>query len=127
MEARSRYPTHYGCFTTSQARPLRQYLHDDRAIADYTLFWISCKDMQEANYLLAIINSKRLYATAVTPLMPKGQFGARHLHKHLWKLPIPEFDPATSNTLPSPRPARRRPRARPFNWSNSGSNGTRLR
>ena len=24
--------------------------------------------------------------------MPKGQFGARHLHKHLWKLPIPEFD-----------------------------------
>jgi hypothetical protein len=25
--------------------------------------------------------------------MPKGQFGARHLHKHLWKLPIPEFDP----------------------------------
>ena len=27
------------------------------------------------------------------PLMPKGQFGARDLHKHLWKLPIPEFDP----------------------------------
>ena len=26
--------------------------------------------------------------------MPKGQFGARHLHKHLWKLPIPEFDSA---------------------------------
>ena len=25
-------------------------------------------------------------------MMPKGQFGARHLHKHLWKLPIPEFD-----------------------------------
>ena len=29
-------------------------------------------------------------------MMPKGQFGARHLHKHLWKLPIPEFDPADS-------------------------------
>ena len=26
--------------------------------------------------------------------MPKGQFGPRHLHKHLWKLPIPEFDPS---------------------------------
>ena len=25
--------------------------------------------------------------------MAKGQFGARHLQKHLWKLPIPEFDP----------------------------------
>ena len=25
--------------------------------------------------------------------MSKGQFGARDLHKHLWKLPIPGFDP----------------------------------
>ena len=24
--------------------------------------------------------------------MSKGQFGARDLQKHLWKLPIPEFD-----------------------------------
>ena len=49
--------------------------------------------MYEANYLLAIINSDALQA-AVKPLMSKGQFGARDLHKHLWKLPIPEFDPA---------------------------------
>ena len=26
--------------------------------------------------------------------MSKGQFGPRDLQKHLWKLPIPEFDPA---------------------------------
>ena len=24
--------------------------------------------------------------------MNKGQFGARHVHKHLWRLPIPEYD-----------------------------------
>ena len=24
--------------------------------------------------------------------MPKGQFGARHVFKHLWRLPIPEYD-----------------------------------
>lgn len=24
--------------------------------------------------------------------MPKGQFGARHVQKHLWRLPIPEYD-----------------------------------
>ena len=47
--------------------------------------------MQEARYLLAIINSDVLY-NAVKPLMPKGQFGARHLHKHLWKLPIPAYN-----------------------------------
>ena len=29
-------------------------------------------------------------------MMPKGQFGARHLHKHLWKLPIPGFDSGNS-------------------------------
>ena len=41
--------------------------------------------------MLAIINSDTLYK-AVTPLMSKGQFGPRDLHKHLWKLPIPNFD-----------------------------------
>ena len=57
-------------------------------------FGLLCKVYaQEAHYLLAIINSDALYK-AVEPLMPKGQFGARHLQKHLWKLPIPEFDPA---------------------------------
>ena len=28
----------------------------------------------------------------VKPLMSKGQFGARDMHKHLWRLPIPEYD-----------------------------------
>ncbi len=42
--------------------------------------------------MLAIINSDALQQ-AVTPLMSRGSFGARDLHRHLWKLPIPEFDP----------------------------------
>ena len=24
--------------------------------------------------------------------MPKGQFGSRHVHEHLWRLAVPEFD-----------------------------------
>ena len=72
--------------------PTAALLHDDGPLVDYTLFWIPCKDTREAQYLLAIINSYALYE-AVTPFMAKGQFGARHLQKHLWKLPIPEFDP----------------------------------
>ena len=71
--------------------PTAALLHDDDAIVDYKLFWIACKDTREANYLLAIINSDALFEK-VTPLMSKGQFGARDLQKHLWKLPIPEFD-----------------------------------
>ena len=71
--------------------PTAAVLHDDRAIVENVLFWVTCTNMQEANYLLAIINSNVLFE-AVASLMTKGQFGARHLHKHLWKLSIPEFD-----------------------------------
>ncbi len=75
----------------SSGTPTAALLRENETLIDYTLFWITCKNLQEANYLLAIINSNTLYK-AVTPLMPKGQFGARHLQKHLWKLPIPAFD-----------------------------------
>ena len=61
-------------------------------LVDYTLFWIVCKNVREASYLVTVINSDTLYQS-LAPLMPKGQFGARHVQKHLWKLPIPEYDP----------------------------------
>ena len=76
--------------------PTAALLEDKDALVDDTLYWITCKDRREANYLLAVINSQMLYE-AVMPMMAKGQFGARHLHKQLWKLPIPEFD--ASNAL----------------------------
>ena len=79
---------------TSAGVPTAALLDDKTVIVDYKLFWITCKDAQEAHYLLAVINSEALYQ-AVIPLMSKGQFGARDLQKHLWKLPIPEFDPAS--------------------------------
>ena len=71
--------------------PTAAVLENGAALVDYTLYWIACKDINEANYLVAVINSRALFE-AVAPLMPKGQFGARHLQKHLWKLPIPAFD-----------------------------------
>ena len=40
---------------------------------------------------MTIINSVTL-EDEVAPLMSKGQFGARDVHKHLWKITIPEFD-----------------------------------
>ena len=73
--------------------PTAAILDDTEAIADYTLFWVNCKDLQEANYLLAVINSDAL-ATEVNKYTTANWAGnTRHLHKHLWKLPIPEFDP----------------------------------
>ena len=78
---------------TSSGQPTAAILDDNSALVENVLFWIPCKGTNEAHYLLAIINSKSLY-NSVTDIMPKGLFGPRHLHKHLWKLPIPEFDPA---------------------------------
>ena len=78
---------------TTSGQPTAGLLREDEILVDHVLYWISCRNIAEANYLLAIINSVALY-NAVSGMMPKGQFGARHLHKHLWKLPIPEFDPA---------------------------------
>ena len=77
---------------TASGEPTAAVLQSAEAITESNIYWVACKDMEEANYLLAIINSNALYQ-AVQPLMAKGQFGARHLQKHLWKLAIPEFDP----------------------------------
>lgn len=76
---------------SKSGEPTAAILHDKKALVENVLFWVPCRNADEANYLLAIINSDAL-TEAVTPLMTKGQFGARDLHKHLWRLPIPEFD-----------------------------------
>ena len=71
--------------------PTATIVHEDNSIVDYTLFWLACRTIDEAYYLTTVINSDELYEQ-LKPLMPKGQFGARHVQKHLWRLPIPEFD-----------------------------------
>ncbi len=76
---------------TTSGEPTAALLSDNSSIITERLYWITCKSIQEANYLLAIINSDALYE-AVSSLMSRGQFGARDLHNHLWKLPIPAFD-----------------------------------
>ncbi len=83
---------------TTSGRSTAAIISDPAAVIDHSLYWLSCHTAEEARYLLAVINSDAL-RKRVEPLMPKGQFGARHLHKHLWKLPIPAFDPANANHI----------------------------
>ena len=93
---------------TKAGEPTAALLEGSATLVDHLLYWIPCRTIDEANYLLAIINSDALQE-GVRPLMSKGQFGARDLHKHLWKLPIPEFDPSQKNcTQPSRRLGQRR-------------------
>ena len=83
---------------TTAGEPTAAIIENGNTVIDYKLFWVGCRNLQEADYLLAIINSNGLH-TAVAPLMSKGQFGARDLCKHLWKLPIPEYDPANQQHI----------------------------
>ena len=75
---------------TKSGQPTAAILSRD-VIVDHKVFWTTCRNTQEAHYLLAIVNSDTLYKVVI-PLMAKGQFGARDVQKHLWKLPVPEFD-----------------------------------
>ena len=76
---------------TTAGVPTAALIGNSESLVDTKLYWLPCRNEREANYVVAIINSQALY-DAVAPLMSKGQFGARDLHKHLWKLPIPGFD-----------------------------------
>ena len=76
---------------TKSGIPTAAILSNDDVLVDHKLFWIRLRNEAEANYLLGIINSEALYEL-VKPFMPRGQFGARDVQKHLWKLPIPRFD-----------------------------------
>jgi hypothetical protein len=77
---------------TKSGEPTAAIIDDADYMIDHLLYWVTCKDIQEAYYLLAIINSDTL-ATAVNQYTtPNWAGNTRDLHKHLWKLPIPEFD-----------------------------------
>ena len=77
---------------TSAGRPTAALVNNHKEVIDTKLYWISCGTLAEAHYLLAVINSDVL-RDRVKPFMSKGQFGPRDVHKHLWKLSIPTYDP----------------------------------
>ena len=45
---------------TSAGQPTASIIEDDDIVVDYKLFWVACMSLEEANYLLAIINSNAL-------------------------------------------------------------------
>ena len=77
---------------TASGEPTAALVRDDDILIDYTLFWVVCKNMREAHYLLAIINSEILAKDVNKYTIPNWVGKTRHLQKHLWKLPIPEFN-----------------------------------
>ena len=64
---------------------------DQRAIIDSKLYWAAVSSDAEGYYLTAILSSP-IVTVLVRPLMSYGK-DERDIHKHVWKLPIPLFDP----------------------------------
>ncbi|WP_114906501.1 hypothetical protein [Ornithinimicrobium murale] len=62
-----------------------------RVIIDHTLYWSAVATLAEGRFLMGILNAPVLTAL-VRPLMSYGK-DERHIDKHVWKLPIPTFDP----------------------------------
>lgn len=67
-------------------------VEDRSAIVDHKLYWATVTSREEGMYLCAILNSPAL-TEAVRPLMSYGK-DERDVDKHLWKLPIPLFEPS---------------------------------
>jgi hypothetical protein len=66
-------------------------------IVDHTLYWGTVASEDEAMYICAILNNPAL-TDLVRPLMSYGK-DERHIDKHVWKLPIPIYDPAKAEHL----------------------------
>ena len=76
----------------TSGRPTAALIADNRAILDTNLYQVTCRDLAEAYYLLAIINSNTLAQAAKPFCTTNWAREIRHVHKHIWKLPIPEYD-----------------------------------
>ncbi len=68
------------------------------AVIDHTLYWAAVSNDAEGRYLLAVLNSTTLLKR-VSPLQSRGLFGPRHFDKHVFRVPIPTFDPANKSHI----------------------------
>ena len=78
-------------YTTSGTNLTAAVIDNERSIIESNLYWASCPNILEADFLSAILNSN-VANDGVKPMQAKGNFGPRHFHLHIWKLPFPEFD-----------------------------------
>ena len=85
---------HRVVYTSSGTNLVAARLTDQRSLVSETLYWASCRSIEEAWYLVAILNSSTLLER-IQELQAEGQFGRRHFHKVVFAAGFPIFDPAS--------------------------------
>jgi hypothetical protein len=68
-------------------------VEDPSAIIDQQLYWGAFTTVDEARYLVAILNSSVL-TERLRPLQARGEHNPRHFDTLVWEVPIPVWDPA---------------------------------
>ena len=66
-------------------------LDDPRLLVEHGAYWATARNLEEARYLTAVLNSATVLARVI-PMQPRGWRDPRHFDNLVWELPIPEFD-----------------------------------
>jgi hypothetical protein len=66
-------------------------LDDPRVVVDTKAYWAAARDIDEARYLTAVLNSGTVLARVI-PMQPRGWRDPRDFDNLVWELPIPEYD-----------------------------------
>ena len=80
-------------YTKAGTRLSACWLDEDDIIVDHQAYWSAAHSLEEAAYVVAVLNTKILL-DRVKDLQPVGQRDPRHFDNLVWTLPIPEFDAA---------------------------------
>lgn len=79
-------------YSKAGTNPVAAILQAKNAVIDHGLYWAEIGSLDEAHYLIAILNSETTRKMA-EHWQAQGQWGARHFDKVMFNLPIPKFDP----------------------------------
>ena len=79
-------------YNTSGMHVVAAKVKNRRALVSSDLYWATVSGEAEADFLCAVLNAPATTET-VRPLMSYSK-DERHIHKHIWQLPIPQFDAA---------------------------------
>ncbi|MGC5659003.1 N-6 DNA methylase [Micromonospora sp. WMMD723] len=71
-------------------------LDESQSIIDHKLYWAAVSGIEEACFLVAILNSSTVLER-VRPLQALGLFGGRDIDKNVFAVPIPVYDAEDGN------------------------------
>jgi hypothetical protein len=91
-------PEHRIVYSKSGMYMAAARVSDLAAVVDHVFYWGVATSAAEAQYVIAILNSKH-FMTLVQPLQARGQHNPRHFDKYIWQVPVPLYDPQDERHL----------------------------